>query len=238
MHDRAYIFVNKEPRGILSRAENINSMPLSVNVGDTLHILVENQGRIGYGAHTKDFKGIVSNVTLGDTSGDAAVNLQCWTVYSMALNDTKALVKYVTTVLDLQQHNADIPKLLKNDFEVTRGKGSFWYGEFRVPCPKSHHQEVSILDTFLKFPKGWSKGIAFINDRNIGKYWPRIGPQMTLYVPGVWLKCQQTNSIILFEQDHPGCSHLNNKCFVELVNEPIIDGPTPYAFTNNIKKFH
>ena len=45
IHDRAYIFVNKEPRGILSRAENVISMPLSVDVGDTLQILVENQGR-------------------------------------------------------------------------------------------------------------------------------------------------------------------------------------------------
>ena len=46
IHDRAYIFVNKEPRGVLSRAENIKSMPLSVDVGDTLQILVENQGRM------------------------------------------------------------------------------------------------------------------------------------------------------------------------------------------------
>ena len=46
IHDRAYIFVNKEPRGVLSRAENVKSMPLSVDVGDTLQILVENQGRI------------------------------------------------------------------------------------------------------------------------------------------------------------------------------------------------
>ena len=46
IHDRAYIFVNQEPRGVLSRSENVKSMPLSVDVGDTLQILVENQGRI------------------------------------------------------------------------------------------------------------------------------------------------------------------------------------------------
>ena len=46
IHDRAYIFVNKEPRGVLSRAENVKSMPLFVDVGDTLQILVENQGRM------------------------------------------------------------------------------------------------------------------------------------------------------------------------------------------------
>ena len=46
IHDRAYIFVNQEPKGVLSRSENVKSMPLSVDVGDTLQILVENQGRI------------------------------------------------------------------------------------------------------------------------------------------------------------------------------------------------
>ena len=29
LHDRGYVFVNEEPRGILSRAENVATMPLS-----------------------------------------------------------------------------------------------------------------------------------------------------------------------------------------------------------------
>ena len=58
MRDRAQIFVNGEPRGILSRQEAIWSLPLSqIFQGDLLHILVENQGRIGYGPANVDFKG-------------------------------------------------------------------------------------------------------------------------------------------------------------------------------------
>ena len=58
VRDRAYVFVNKEPRGILSRMDAIWSMPLSkVYPGDLLQILVENQGRIGYGGANIDFKG-------------------------------------------------------------------------------------------------------------------------------------------------------------------------------------
>ena len=34
VHDRAYIYVNKEPRGILSRGEKVTSMPLTVDPGD------------------------------------------------------------------------------------------------------------------------------------------------------------------------------------------------------------
>lgn len=37
------------------------------------------------------------------------------------------------------------------------------------------------------FSKGWVKGVVFINDQNLGRYW-NIGPQETLYLPGVWLE--------------------------------------------------
>uniref|UniRef100_A0A8C7XRL8 Si:dkey-224e22.2 n=1 Tax=Oryzias sinensis TaxID=183150 RepID=A0A8C7XRL8_9TELE len=40
-------------------------------------------------------------------------------------------------------------------------------------------------DTFLKLP-GWSKGVVFVNGKNLGRYWS-VGPQQTLYVPGAWL---------------------------------------------------
>lgn len=34
--------------------------------------------------------------------------------------------------------------------------------------------------------QGWTKGVIFINGRNLGRYW-NIGPQETLYLPGPWL---------------------------------------------------
>lgn len=44
----------------------------------------------------------------------------------------------------------------------------------------------------------WGKGIVFINGINIGRYW-QVGPQQTLFVPGVWLK-KGVNEIVIFEQ--------------------------------------
>jgi beta-galactosidase len=44
----------------------------------------------------------------------------------------------------------------------------------------------------------WGKGIVFINGRNLGRYWS-VGPQQTLFVPGVWLK-KGENEIVIFEQ--------------------------------------
>jgi beta-galactosidase len=52
-------------------------------------------------------------------------------------------------------------------------------------------------DTFLDL-RGWSKGIVFVNGHNLGRYW-HIGPQQTLYLPGVWLK-KGRNQIVVFEQ--------------------------------------
>ena len=85
--------------------------------------------------------------------GDSAESLDNWIMYSMPLNDTKILSKYVKTVLEVQKNNSEMAKLIKEDFDTTRGKGSFWYGEFTVPCSAQ-----SSLDTFIKFPNGWRKG--------------------------------------------------------------------------------
>lgn len=52
-------------------------------------------------------------------------------------------------------------------------------------------------DTFLDL-RGWGKGIVIVNGHNLGRYW-YVGPQQTLYCPGVWLK-QGRNEIVVFEQ--------------------------------------
>jgi beta-galactosidase len=52
-------------------------------------------------------------------------------------------------------------------------------------------------DTFLDL-RGWGKGIVIVNGHNLGRYW-YIGPQQTLYCPGVWLK-KGRNEIVVFEQ--------------------------------------
>jgi beta-galactosidase len=56
-------------------------------------------------------------------------------------------------------------------------------------------------DTYLDL-SGWSKGIVFVNGHNLGRYW-HIGPQQTLYVPGVWLK-KGKNEVVVFEQVQDG----------------------------------
>jgi beta-galactosidase len=51
-------------------------------------------------------------------------------------------------------------------------------------------------DTFLDTSK-LGMGVAWVNGHNLGRFW-NIGPQQTLYVPGVWLN-KGSNEIILFD---------------------------------------
>ena len=71
-----------------------------------------------------------------------------------------------------------------------------------------------IGDTFLDMSRA-GKGIVFINGHNLGRYWS-IGPQQTLYVPGVWLK-KGRNEIRIFEQ-------LNNNTIkkIKAVSKPVL----------------
>ncbi len=75
--------------------------------------------------------------------------------------------------------------------------------------------ELSQLgDTFLDM-RGWGKGIVFVNGHNLGRYW-YIGPQQTLYLPGVWLK-KGRNEIVVFEQLKDGVHSLAG------IKSPILD---------------
>ncbi len=66
VHDRAYVYVNDEFKGIVYRNDKKNKIRLSVpSEGVKLSILAENMGRINYGVYLDDKKGIVSPVRLG-----------------------------------------------------------------------------------------------------------------------------------------------------------------------------
>ena len=54
-------------------------------------------------------------------------------------------------------------------------------------------------DTFLDVSK-LGMGVAWLNGHNLGRFW-NIGPQQTLYVPGVWLKKGRNEVIVLDLQD-------------------------------------
>jgi beta-galactosidase len=82
-----------------------------------------------------------------------------------------------------------IPALMKSE-KPQNGIPALYTGSFNV-------KETG--DTFIDM-EDWGKGIIFINGINIGRYW-KVGPQQTLYIPGVWLK-KGNNEIVIFEQQN------------------------------------
>ena len=92
-----------------------------------------------------------------------------------------------------------------------------------------------VQDSFLSLP-GWHKGVAWINGFNLGRYWPVVGPQKTLYVPGALLRPHPAaNKIVILEQDQPPC-FTGTKCQVEFVDIPDIDGDTPLKYSSSKPK--
>ena len=43
---------------------------------------------------------------------------------------------------------------------------------------------------------GWGKGFIFINGFNLGRYWPLVGPQITMYIPHELLKVGNNQIVI------------------------------------------
>lgn len=86
LHDRAQVFVDGQPLGVLERERPDNTLSLAVPPeGATLDILVENMGRVNYGPDLLDRKGITEGVQLGQQY------LHGWTIWPLPLDDLSAL---------------------------------------------------------------------------------------------------------------------------------------------------
>ena len=199
VRDRAIIYVGKIRQAtVFGRPKEFT---VALNIGDMLQldILVENMGR--WNGPLPQPKGILGNVTL---NGTLVMN---WQIYSINLDNL------FSDAFDFPLHLAEkVDSLLDMDNSFAP---SFFYGEFPVN---------SSYDTFLHLP-GWSKGQAFVNGFNLGRYWPVVGPQITLFVPANVLSLKQKSaSVMLFELDGAPCI-FPETCFVEFVATPSLNGP-------------
>lgn len=77
VHDRALVYVDQEYVGSFSRENNITSLAIHPGLGNTLQILVENQGRINYNV-TADFK---VSVFVTDLTLEANIFSRCHREY-------------------------------------------------------------------------------------------------------------------------------------------------------------
>ncbi|KAF4796901.1 Beta-galactosidase-1-like protein [Turdus rufiventris] len=167
--DRGYVMLQKEYQGTLER-DRQTTLHVTGRAGDTLDILLENMGRISFGANTSDFKGLLGNLSLNSRP------LSNWLIYPLAID----------TAVQRGWPQAALPKSSSGG----RVGPAFYTGTFETPG--------IAWDTFVKFP-GWSKGLLWINGFNLGRYWTRRGPQQTLFVPGLVLHDGRPNNITVLE---------------------------------------
>ena len=90
VHDRALVFVDGQYRGVIDRDGPKEEIVLEFAAGEhQLDLLVENMGRVNYGPHLADRKGITEGVRLGYAYGQFLFG---WTLWPMGMDDLSGLV--------------------------------------------------------------------------------------------------------------------------------------------------
>lgn len=199
VHDRAQVFISCSSEdyggrlifvGTIERWSNqaLGLPKINCPSNLSLYILVENMGRVNYGQYIFDRKGILSSVYLNGRI------LQHWKMTSIPLNNLNDIAK-INPIIQVASPDIQEDLALRKAQENVSKEPAFYAGHFSID------KEEHVQDTFLSF-RGWGKGVAFVNDFNIGRYWPGRGPQCNLYVPAPVLK-RGENVLVLLELESP-----------------------------------
>ncbi|XP_032124735.1 beta-galactosidase isoform X2 [Sapajus apella] len=212
LYPLTFIQVKQIPQGVLER-NSVITLNITGKAGATLDLLVENMGRVNYGAHINDFKGLVSNLTLGSSI------LTGWTIFPLHTEDAVRSHLGGWGHHDSGRH-AKAWAHSSSNYTLP----AFYVGNFSIPSGIPDLPQ----DTFIQFP-GWTKGQVWINGFNLGRYWPARGPQLTLFVPQHILMTSAPNTITVLELERAPCSSEDpERCAVEFVDRPVIGSSLTY----------
>jgi hypothetical protein len=163
LRDRASVYVDQKLQGIMEGHGKDGTIQVAAG---NLDILLENEGRIGFGLG-------------GDIPQHGFID--------GVLIDGKVVTDWENVGLDLKKIPKGFPEKAWHSIpELPSGCACAYRGFFHVDHP---------ADTFLN-PTGFVKGIAFVNGFNLGRYWATQKPQLTLYVPATFLVSGENELII------------------------------------------
>lgn len=170
--DRVQVFLAGDYQGAIYRPE---AAPLKLRrratVGESLHLLVENMGRLNFGGQMYDPKGIPADALVTLSGSRAATNWSAWPL-----------------PLDYSEVSALGYAAAAGACDELVGP-AFYRASLQV--------EDAPVDTFLRLD-GFVKGVVWINGINLGRYWLARPPQRALYVPGPFLR-QGGNEVVVLE---------------------------------------
>ncbi|RXG52564.1 Beta-galactosidase [Armadillidium vulgare] len=205
VHDRGYIYIDDQYVGVLSREQEIFSIPIIASVNQTITIVVESEGRVNVGSNLNDFKGLVSTPTINNNI------LNDWKITPLPLYNIDELQYHLNYIKD---NLKDYDKQFNMLKEINFGEMVFYEGFLNI--------DEEPQNTFIR-TDDFSKGYVWINDFLLGRYWPIVGPQLTLYVPHGILR-EGENHILIFELERVTTTE---NLQVSFTDKPEINGPVP-----------
>ena len=108
VHDRGYIYKDRKLLGIQYRNDKENNISTGFDKdGNDLYVLVENMGRVNYGANLKDYKGVTEGIRLGNSF------VYHWQAYNLTFEDISK-VKFNEGVPEFDGE----PVLLKAEIDI------------------------------------------------------------------------------------------------------------------------
>lgn len=183
LRDRAQVYIDGWFVGVLSRENNIYSLPVSAGYGNRLQVFVENQGRIN-NHQNFDRKGILGNVTVQTFEAPYFKELTNWDITGYPFDDYAKIDTFICNDEFQEQ------PLFKNG--ILFGGPALLCGTFTI------NEGTPIRDTYWD-TTGWGKGVLYLNGINLGRYWPLVGPQMTMFISSHVLH-QGVNTFVILEQ--------------------------------------
>ena len=207
-HDYAQVFIDGKFIGKIDRVKHETSLILPpVKNLALLTILVEGMGRINFGRAIKDFKGIISDVTISAEVDKIETTWKPKSWLNITLPDS-----YEKAIQAFDHKDEIVQQLAKTEDAIE----TFVQGGFsKIGYYRGYFNLKKVGDTFLNL-ENWGKGQVYVNGHAIGRHW-YIGPQQTLYVPGCWLK-KGKNEVIVLDVMGP-----RGEQTIEGLQKPIID---------------
>jgi beta-galactosidase len=181
IRDRAQVFLDRRPIGILARDHHDTSLALPAGARGRLELLVEDQGGVDYGPRIGEAKGLIGPVTIGGKEQRG------WRVLPIDLEDISAVAAALRGMSDNALPAMSLASASAAGAGAALAGPGFARAVFDLDSP---------ADLFLS-TAGWGKGIAWVNGFCLGRYWSR-GPQRTLYVPGPVTR-ESGNELIVLE---------------------------------------
>ncbi|WP_332759307.1 glycoside hydrolase family 35 protein [Pseudarthrobacter sp.] len=175
VRDRAQFFLDGLPLGTLSR--ELGERAIVIPSGGMLQVLVEDQGKVNYGPRIGESKGLIGPAAL---DGDELIG---WQIRALDLE-----------YLDFDGAGPFTALAAELDGSGGVAGPSLSFATFEADGPE---------DRYLRLD-GWTKGNAYVNGFNLGRYWSR-GPQRTLYVPGPLIRKGRNVLAILELQGSATC---------------------------------